>query len=378
MRKMVESLNHSKKNLYSNKTPISQDSEISYRKYINVLKTFWDHTSQKLVLFDKDLNIIDINKRALQRWKKSEDDIIGKNILDLFPPLKGTKRYQQFKDVIRTGKSKKFSKVPHPRLKNAYLDVYAFRAGKGLGMILAPMKNNHINKEELRRNQEIFRELSHYLTSLREEERNSIAREIHDQLAPILTALNMDFSWINSRLDEKGHGPDCPVKCRINKMQELTDETVDSLKNLCSRLRPVLLEDLGLIPAIEWELQEFRNRTKIKYSLDAEKTWDNLDKEKALHLFRIFQEALVNVIRHADASLIRVSLKRIQNTDMFEMKIKDNGIGITSEQASNSKSFGLIGMQERVHNINGKINIKGVPNRGTTITVTLPFDGTGQ
>ncbi len=145
---------------------------------------------------------------------------------------------------------------------------------------------------------------------------------------------------------------------------------IKSVQRISLELRPVILDDLGLVPAIEWQTQEFEGRTDIKCEVTTNCGDNNLDLDRATALFRIFQQALTNVARHADATEIKVSLK--EKPGKLLLKIKDNGRGITEEQISDPKSFGLFGMRERIYPWGGEVKIKGLSNKGTTVTVILP------
>jgi signal transduction histidine kinase len=156
-------------------------------------------------------------------------------------------------------------------------------------------------------------------------------------------------------------------------MTELIDLTFDSLQKLCSELRPALLDDFGLVPAIEWRLEEFQKHSDIRCSFSTNCEDINLHSDQVICLFRIFQEALTNVIRHANATEISVSFLLKAQSNSLELKIRDDGKGITWEQISSLKSFGLIGMRERLHPFNGRLEIMGIPDEGTILTAILPL-----
>jgi len=227
-------------------------------------------------------------------------------------------------------------------------------------------------EEELRSSREQLRNLSAHLQSVREEERTLIAREIHDELGQALTALKMDLSWLGNRLpkDEKS------LLEKAKSMSELIDMTIQTVKRISAELRPGLLDDLGLAVAIEWQAEEFQNRTGIKCEITLAPKDIILDQDRSTAIFRIFQETLTNVARHANATRVKVSLK--EDKGKLVLKVRDNGIGITQEQISAPKSFGLIGMQERAHFWGGKVKISGIRNKGTTVTVSIPLDKKGE
>ncbi len=222
-------------------------------------------------------------------------------------------------------------------------------------------------EEELKRSREQLRNLSAHLQTAIEEERKYIAREIHDELGQILTALKIDLFWLKSHIPKE-------KKMLISKakfMCELVDTAIKTIQKISSEIRPGILDDIGLSSAIAWYSEDFHKRTGIKCEifLDVEDT--NLKQDIAIAIYRIVQEALTNIARHAHATKSTIKLKEQENNII--LKIMDNGIGITEEQIYNPKSFGLTGIRERVHLFEGEIKIMGVPNSGTTILIKIPI-----
>jgi signal transduction histidine kinase len=218
--------------------------------------------------------------------------------------------------------------------------------------------------EELRMSHEQLRQLAAHLQSVREEERARVAREIHDELGQALTALKMDLSWVVENVQDEA------VVRQLKDDIALVDITVQAVKRLCTELRPALLDHLGLGAAIEWQAKEFQKRSGIVCKVSVNPDEIAVDISLAAALFRIFQEALTNVLRHAEATKVAVELSA--NDDHIMLVVTDNGIGITREQMSKANSFGLLGMRERVYGWQGEVRIEGNHNRGTAITVIIP------
>jgi two-component system sensor histidine kinase UhpB len=221
-------------------------------------------------------------------------------------------------------------------------------------------------KKKLIESQEQLHNLSLHLQSVREGESTRIAREIHDELGQLLTALKMDLSWLSKKLTNGQK----PLLEKTRSMSKLTDMIIQTVQRISTELRPVILDDLGLVPAIEWQAQEFEDRTNIKCETTIDCGDIDLDQDRSTALFRIFQEALTNITRHAEATKIKVSFK--EKPGKLLLKIKDNGRGITEEQVSDPKSLGLIGIRERIYPWGGEVKIKGLSKTGTTLTVILP------
>jgi len=201
---------------------------------------------------------------------------------------------------------------------------------------------------------------------MREEERTHIAREIHDELGQTLTALKMEVAWLGSKYRDH----DLLFE-KTKSMSELIDSTIQIVKKISSDLRPVLLDDLGLVAAIEWQAEEFRKRTGIQCRVRFSPRDIAVDKALSIDIFRILQEALTNVIRHAEATKVEVCLE--ERDGEIVLTIEDNGRGISEEQISDTRSFGLVGMRERASFLGGKARIEGAMDKGTVVSVTFPL-----
>lgn len=228
-------------------------------------------------------------------------------------------------------------------------------------------------REELERSHRQLRELSAHLHSVREKESARIAREIHDELGQSLTALQMDINWLGDQLA-------CeipPLAEKTRRMARLVDATIESVHRIITELRPIMLDDLGLCAAIEWQAGEFESRSGIECRVQMDDCpEDLLEKDLATTVFRIFQETLTNTARHSGANLVRVRLR--QEHDMLCLDVADNGRGITRRQAQDPRSFGIMGIRERVGLWDGQVRISGRSGRGTTVSVRIPLHREGR
>ena len=152
----------------------------------------------------------------------------------------------------------------------------------------------------------------------------------------------------------------------------MIDDTVEKVQRITAKLRPYILDELGLIPAIEWQAQEFQDKTGIKCSFTLPNDELFLDSEKSTAIFRIFQEALTNIARHSKAKLISISIQK--KAEDLILKIKDNGVGIAQEQTKDFKSLGIIGMKERALILGGEVTVEGTPGKGTEVRVEIPLN----
>jgi signal transduction histidine kinase len=225
---------------------------------------------------------------------------------------------------------------------------------------------------ELERSREELSRLSGHLLSSREQERASIARDIHDDLGQTLTALKMDLFWLKSNLPADGQN----VLKKISDMSLLLQNTSKTLKRICSELRPDLLEEFGLVAAMQSYAEEFQKRFGIQCLFEFDKEDIDVGKEKATALFRIFQEALTNVARHSHGKEIRVVIQEKGNSVC--LSITDDGKGFDPERDPAVKSFGILGMRERTHILGGEFHLEASPNRGTLVQVKIPMDRGGM
>jgi len=233
-------------------------------------------------------------------------------------------------------------------------------------------KNRKVAEEKLKNSREKLRNLTEYIQTVREKERTRIAREIHDNLGQALTALKMDLSWLDKRLA----AGQTEIMDKIDSMAALIQETIQIVQRVSAELRPGILDDFGLVAAIEWQAEEFQQRTNINTRVSLTEEPIDISKDQSTAVFRIYQEALTNVIRHANASEVEVVLEKEEGRLL--LTIKDNGRGISPEEISSPRSFGLIGMQERVYPWKGEVIFQGLQNQGSTVTVSIPLAEGGK
>ena len=223
----------------------------------------------------------------------------------------------------------------------------------------------------LKASQRQLRDLSEHLQTILEKEKKEISRRIHDDLGQQLTAMKMDMFWLNQRLS-----PDQPALSeKIKSITRLIDGTIQTVQNISRELRPPLLEHLGLTATLEWQLKDFQNRTGLMGSLIISPRQLTLDQEDSTLMFRLIQELLTNVIRHAEAKAVKISLKKMGN--QVKLNVLDDGLGITPDRINDPRSLGLIGLRERVFARGGTIQIRGVPRKGTKIAVEIPLNSRG-
>jgi PAS domain S-box-containing protein len=223
-------------------------------------------------------------------------------------------------------------------------------------------------EDALRRSREELRELAQAANSVREQEKSRIARELHDELAQALTALKMDVNWIADRAEAAAGDP---LQEKLAAMQAMLDDTVAATRRISADLRPLMLDDLGLVPAVEWLVQGFTERSGVHCELKIAEDDLELGEPYASAVFRILQESLTNVAKHAQAS--RVEMSVVRRDGEVTLTVRDNGRGFAPEDPRKPNSFGLMGLRERAYALGGTVEVWSRPGEGTKIGVRLPL-----
>ena len=257
---------------------------------------------------------------------------------------------------------------------DASISQIAVDGKKFFTVILRDVTARKRSEEALEHSYEDLRELSATMNEVREAERTRIARELHDELAQWLTALKMDVSWLASRLPREH----APLLERAEKMKGVVDTTVSAVRRIATDLRPVMLDDLGLVPAIESLLHDLSQRTGIVVSLQPDYGSLAPGEPVATSIYRIVQEALTNVARHAEATEVRVTMTH--EGDMLVVRVRDNGKGYDAGVAERTKSYGVLGIRERAYTLGGTARVARAAGGGTLVEIQIPmtrFQGRG-
>jgi signal transduction histidine kinase len=205
----------------------------------------------------------------------------------------------------------------------------------------------------------------------REEERRHLARELHDELGQALLGLKMNLASMLKRLSDPAGGDLSELRAKLPDMLDLVERAVHTVSAIVTDLRPPTLDQLGLVAALEWQAESFARRTGLRCQFTATADVSELDVGRATAVFRMFQEMLTNVARHARANHVTVLVER--RGDELTLCVRDNGLGVSPERALARSSYGLLGMRERAALLGGSLAIESAPRRGTTVTATIPL-----
>jgi len=336
-------------------------------------RTTFDAAHDAILMLDREGRVVRVNRSTLEIFDCEFQDLVGNPLnrlvnerLKLDDPFGLTEVWQQQQQVRRDVELEARS-----IWLRSTLDPIMMADGEFSGAVLF-LANITAEKQaeiKLRRSLDEVRQLSIRLQDYREQERRSIARELHDELGHALTALKMDIAWLSKRLPET----DDAALERGREVAASVDRTVAATRRIVSRLRPPILDDLGLDAALEWLLADFQRHSGLKVDADIESMPERLRGETATALFHVVQEALTNVSRHADASSVKVSWDPADET-MWRLRVEDDGKGFDRHDEDGRARFGLIGISERVHAFGGEFEIESRPDRGTRLEVLVPSE----
>jgi len=351
----------------SKRKKVERQLRISEEKY----RDLYDNAPDMYHSVDKNGIIIECNETEAKMLGYKKEEIIGKPVTyfmteesrkiqeEFFPNIGKYSFIQIERDFVRRDGSVFTAAL------NVYVEVDEkgnFIKTKTIGRDITYRKKM---EEELRRSKEALRKLSVYLQNVREEERKEIAKEIHDEMGQSLTALKLSLSWIKKRIE------DAFLQEKFDETISIVNALIKQVQNISNRLRPSLIDHLTLEDAIMWQVKEFERNTSIPCNVDIAEDGMKLSRNMSLTIFRIFQEALTNIARHANAT--QVDIKMFRSDGSILLIIKDNGTGIPEEKIKSPESFGLMAMRERAYSINATLDIRRAPEGGTEVILSVPL-----
>jgi len=346
-----------------------------------------ENAPDQIIRYDREFRRVYINPAVAKAYGLPVEALIGKPIgaviQDAAPDIKGddvAKIRQRIAAVFSTGESSEFELTWSFPTGQNHLSVRFFPELDLNGAVInvlgisRDITERKLAEERIRATSEQLRALSAKLQSAKEEEDIRIAREIHDEMGSTLTSLRWELERFDKTISEAEDWSQLQaLRAKIADMMRLTDITIGTMRRIASELRPSILDDLGLAEAIEWQTQQFQTRTGIVCRCDCSLENLDFDPEQSTAIFRIFQEALTNILGHARAT--RVEVGAGEDDGEFVLTISDNGRGITEDEKSDRLSLGILGMRERAHLIGGELEITGIEGRGTVVTVRMPTPG---
>ncbi len=347
-----------------------RESEKKYRSLFDNMRSGFAYCQILVDESDQPVDFIyrEVNDAFESHTGLKKSDVIGKRVTEVIPGIREAhpELLDIYGKVAATGESTHFE--IHFKPLEIWLSIAVYRPQQGYFVaVFENIADRKRAEDELRQSHDELRSLSAHLQSMREEERSAVAREIHDVLGQALTALQMDLFWLRNKLSDG----DKSLLDKIDSMSSIANESLLATQRISTELRPELLDTLGLGEAIKWQIEEFQKRTAIDCKVTIESADAVLDQDRSIAIYRILQESLTNVARHADATKVGVSLS--EQSGALLLTVDDNGKGITRQQLDSPLSMGLIGMRERLYPWGGQVEIKGRKGQGTTLAATVPL-----
>lgn len=344
------------------------------RRLEDMFRDVIEFAPDAFVLADSNGQIVQVNSRAEQLFGYYREELTGQAV-DVLIPLDLRDRQEAFRgDYLRhpqrlviTTAARCMRKDGSEFSAEINLSPMETRSGTLLMAVVRDVTERHRAELELRESRQRLRELVAQNEAIREGERKHIAREIHDELGQVLTALRMDLSLLEMRFGAL----DPALVDKTHSMKGLIDRAIQGVRNAAGNLRPSAL-DMGLIPAIEWLGTEFTSRTAIPCVVEVQQQDIELGETRSVVMFRIVQESLTNIGRYAQASRVDITLGR--RADALWLRVRDDGLGFDLAAAGQRRSFGLLGMRERAIALGGRVDITSAPGQGTTIEVSIPLE----
>jgi PAS domain S-box-containing protein len=330
------------------------------------VREIFERVTDAFMGYDWSGEIVYLNNRAKEMMSKVGITAPGKNIFREFPVAASSPFGQHFEKAMRTQQEQHFEMWSE--VLELWLETHMYPSSNGISQFFRNISDEKKIREQLSVSNAELRELASHLQDIREEERADMAREIHDELGQQLTGLKMDMAWVDEQLAEEGR----PVlRQRVADTLQLLDHTIMTVRKIAAELRPGILDDLGLVAAIEWQVEEFEKRSGIKARFLAGMPGRRYPSAMSIGLFRICQEALTNVARHSGAKQVEIFLG--YEEDKIVLRVKDDGQGLPPVQPGGRKTLGLLGMKERALMMGGTVQIGSEAGKGVILTVSVPM-----
>jgi PAS domain S-box-containing protein len=351
---------------------------VALRETQAYLENLLDYANAPIIVWDPEFRITRFNRAFERLTGRSAATVLGVELSFLFP---ADTRAHSLAHIRRASVGEYWETVEIPighadgSIRLLLWNSAVVRSPDGQRIMATIAQGHDITarkqaEEALRQSGEQLRALSVRLQSLREAERTHIAREIHDELGQLLTGLKMDLHWAESRLEELQDPRLNPILEKLIAATEVADTTITTVQRIASELRPSVLDRLGLMMALRHEIDQFQQRTGFACQLSTPEDEPDLPPETATAFYRIFQETLTNVARHAAASAVQVGFASTEG--WFVLEVRDNGVGIGDAALASPHALGLLGMRERAHLLGGTVSFLRQAAGGTVVTVRLP------
>ncbi len=361
-----------------------QRAETALAQSENRLRTIIETEPECVKIIGLDHTLLEMNPAGLKMIEaESLEQVQGHSVLSIVAPAYRAAFQSLTQRVLRGETGTLEFEIVGLKGRHGWLETHAVPLRDREDKIIAllgltrDITDRRLAENDLKASREQLRNLTDRLQLVREEESTRIARELHDELGQALTGVVIDLSWLEEKIFDQEHMSRSELISKIRSATKLAQSTVDTVRRIATELRPALLDDFGVAAAIEWQAQEFQQRMGIPCEVESSLSRAP-SAQVSTAVFRIFQEALTNIARHAGASRVRITLREVD--DSVWLEVSDDGRGITEADLVKARSLGLTGMRERALLLGGSVRIVGVPGQGTTVSVSIPsgFGSEGQ
>jgi PAS domain S-box-containing protein len=331
----------------------------------NVLESMTD----AFLATDREWRVAYVNRQAERALRRSREELLGRNLWEAYPDAVGSTFYRKYHEVIASGEPAHFEEY-YPPLEG-WFEVHAYPSAEGLGVYFRDVTERKRAQERLHEYAQRLRALAHRLLEVQEQERRHLARELHDEVGQLLTGLKLN-------LEVCGRVPAAALPGRLEAARSLVRDLSAQVRDLSLRLRPTMLDDLGLVPALAWQLERYTAQTGVRVAFEHHGVGGRFPAEVETAAYRIVQEGLTNVARHADIGEAVVRLWA--DGSVLGVQVEDQGAGFDPDAAlADGTSGGLSGMLERATLLGGHFEVTSRPGAGTRLAVELPLaEGDGS
>ena len=323
--------------------------------------------------YDLNGRILKLNREAAKSLGGNASDYIGKSLTDIYGKEYGEIFINRLNFTATSAYSLKYEDcVKHSGGEKWYHSTYTGIPDMdgnvdSVQVITDNITDLKLCEKRLKESQKKLHKLAGHMEQIMETERSEVALNLHDDLGQKLTAMKMNIAWVKGRIGVQSQ----LVMEKLEDMNLMINDTIENIKEISSFLRPIILFDLGLVPAFSSLLNKFEKQSGIRCDFNYEREEFQISDRVSLILYRVLQESLTNITRHSQASFTEVNLRLVK--DNIELKIADNGKGISKNEINSLKSMGIAGIRERVSSVSGRLLIKGDKNSGTSIKVSIPI-----
>ncbi len=348
----------------------------------HLLHSFYDSAPMMMGVADvegDDIRPVSVNAATARFLGTTPAAMHNRRASELGVPLEYVLKWiQHYRECVRTGRPVRFEYLRQTPSGPRWLSATVCHIGRPerdrarFAYITEDITERKRAEQALKGSLDQLHALSARLHSIREEEQTRLAREVHDELGQSLTGLQLGLTWLGGKLDPQQHR----LQEKVKALLALVGTTIESVRRISATLRPAMLDDLGLIAAMEWQMRTFEGSTGIPCTVSSNIEKINLDQMRAMAVFRILQESLTNVARHAGATKVRVAFMQMER--LLVLVIQDDGKGIAENVVSDRRSLGLISMRERAYACGGTITVSRPLGGGTVVTVRIPLPAAKQ